>query len=77
MDQLFLCKKDVLYALKYFQDVIEKNMLQLLPGSATIVLETVIAVFNVLSNTLTNDERYPNHMHSCHLKKRFHLYFNL
>ncbi|XP_014662463.1 PREDICTED: guanine nucleotide-releasing factor 2-like [Priapulus caudatus] len=54
MDKLYLCKKDVLYALKYFQDVIEKSMMQLLPGSATIVLETVTAVFSVLGHT--NDD---------------------
>ena len=36
--------KEVQLALKYFQDVVSKNTIEMLPGCATVVLETVLAI---------------------------------
>ena len=36
--------KDVQFALKYFQDVVTKQTYEMLPGCATVVLETVLAI---------------------------------
>lgn len=36
--------KDVQFALKYFQDVVSKQTYEMLPGCATVVLETVLAI---------------------------------
>ena len=44
--------KEVQFALKYFQDVVSKQTYEMLPGCATVVLETVLAiqVFNYRGN---------------------------
>ena len=36
--------KEVQFALKYFQDVVSKCTYEMLPGCATVVLETVLAI---------------------------------
>lgn len=36
--------KEVQFALKYFQDVVSKQTYEMLPGCATVVLETVLAI---------------------------------
>jgi hypothetical protein len=36
--------KEVQFALKYFQDVVSKQTHEMLPGCATVVLETVLAI---------------------------------
>ena len=36
--------KEVQFALKYFQDVVAKQTHEMLPGCATVVLETVLAI---------------------------------
>ena len=36
--------KEVQFALKYFQDVVSKCTFEMLPGCATVVLETVLAI---------------------------------
>ena len=36
--------KDVQFALKYFKDVVTKQTHEMLPGCATVVLETVLAI---------------------------------
>lgn len=43
--------------LRYFQDVVEKNILEMLPGSATVVLETVLNIHSVLRESLVNEKR--------------------
>lgn len=43
-------------ALRYFQDVVEKNTLEMLPGSASVVLETVLAIHSVLRKYLVNEQ---------------------
>ena len=56
VDQLKQDSKKVLQALKYTQDVVDKNILQQLPGSATIVLETIMEVTtNLLGRYLDQD----------------------
>ncbi|XP_054709037.1 LOW QUALITY PROTEIN: rap guanine nucleotide exchange factor 1-like [Uloborus diversus] len=42
--------------LRYFQDVVEKNILEMLPGSATVVLETVLTIHSVLRESLVNEQ---------------------
>lgn len=42
--------KDVQFALKYFQDVVSKQTYEMLPGCATVVLETVLAIKAFASN---------------------------
>ncbi|GFQ75983.1 guanine nucleotide-releasing factor 2 [Trichonephila clavata] len=42
--------------LRYFQDVVEKNILEMLPGSATVVLETVLNIHSVLRESLLNEQ---------------------
>ena len=42
--------KDVQLALKYFQDVVSKETYEMLPGCATVVLETVLAIKAFASN---------------------------
>ncbi len=49
--------KKVFHALRYVQDVVDKNMLQMLPGSATIALETVMEVNQLLNNYFIDQER--------------------
>ena len=36
--------KEVQFALKYFEDVVSKHTYEMLPGCATVVLETVLAI---------------------------------
>ena len=36
--------KEVQFALKYFQDVVSKRTYEMLPGCATVVLETLLAI---------------------------------
>ena len=36
--------KEVQFALKYFHDVVSKHTFEMLPGCATVVLETVLAI---------------------------------
>ncbi|GIY77802.1 guanine nucleotide-releasing factor 2, partial [Caerostris darwini] len=42
--------------LRYFQDVVEKNILEMLPGSATVVLETILNIHSVLRASLLNEQ---------------------
>ncbi|XP_035212636.1 rap guanine nucleotide exchange factor 1-like isoform X3 [Stegodyphus dumicola] len=42
--------------LRYFQDVVEKNILEMLPGSATVVLETVLNIHSALRESLVNEQ---------------------
>ena len=49
--------KDVQFALKYFQDVVSKQTYEMLPGCATVVLETVLSIkvkFDNLSHTFND-----------------------
>ncbi|XP_064617098.1 rap guanine nucleotide exchange factor 1-like isoform X2 [Liolophura sinensis] len=43
-------------SLGYIKEVVDKEKLQILPGSATIVLDTVMEVFTLLSNYFMNQE---------------------
>uniref|UniRef100_T1J7M1 CRK SH3-binding GNRP n=1 Tax=Strigamia maritima TaxID=126957 RepID=T1J7M1_STRMM len=49
-------QKDVQFALRYFQDVVDKNTLEMLPGSATIVLENILAILTLLKNDMVNEQ---------------------
>ncbi|XP_042898882.1 guanine nucleotide-releasing factor 2 isoform X2 [Parasteatoda tepidariorum] len=42
--------------LRYFQDVVEKNILEMLPGSATVILETVFNINSILKESLLNEQ---------------------
>ena len=57
-DRLEQESKKVFQALSYLQDVVDKNILQMLPGSATIVMETIMEVHQLLGKYFINEERY-------------------
>ena len=44
-------------SLKYYQDVVQKGILEMLPGSTTAVLETVVHLHMVLMNRLGGEAR--------------------
>ena len=44
-------------ALKWFQDVVDKRTLQMLPGCATVVLETVMEMHQILANYCISNTR--------------------
>lgn len=51
--------KQLSSALRYFQDVVEKDKLEQLPGSATILLEIVLTGYSELKAYLiSNEQRY-------------------
>lgn len=43
-------------ALRYFQDVVQKNTLEMLPGSATVVLEMVLTIHSILRESFVNEQ---------------------
>ncbi|XP_055331741.1 rap guanine nucleotide exchange factor 1-like [Paramacrobiotus metropolitanus] len=43
-------EKEVFFALRYFQDVVEKNTLELLAGSTTVVIENIFVLDNKLQS---------------------------
>ncbi|XKL68043.1 hypothetical protein PGB90_003534 [Kerria lacca] len=49
--------KQVQFALRYFQDVISKNKLEMLPGNGTIVLETIANIHSVLKSYALDEQR--------------------
>lgn len=63
VDRIDAESKKVFRSLRYIQDVVDKNILQLLPGSATVVLETVMEVYQLLSTYFINQERWANSTH--------------
>ncbi|XP_064650315.1 guanine nucleotide-releasing factor 2-like isoform X3 [Lineus longissimus] len=56
VDRLKQDSMKVFNALKYTQDVVDKNILQQLPGSATIVLETIMDITTRLLNSYFSQE---------------------
>lgn len=46
----------VRYALKFYEDVVVKNTLELVPGSASVVLETVFSILTTLGNVFPAGE---------------------
>ena len=44
------------YALKFYEDVVVKSTLELLPGSASVVLETVFNILTTLGNVFPAGE---------------------
>ena len=44
------------YALKFYEDVVLKNTLEILPGSASVVLETVFNILTTLGNVFPAGE---------------------
>ncbi|XP_065201005.1 guanine nucleotide-releasing factor 2 isoform X2 [Planococcus citri] len=48
--------KQVQFALRYFQDVISKNKLEMLPGNGTIVLETIANIHSVLKSYALDEQ---------------------
>ena len=57
VDRLEHESRKVFQALRYMEDAVNKRILQLLPGAATIVLETIMEVNQLLSNYFTNQDR--------------------
>ena len=57
MDRLEVESRKVFQALQYMEDAVNKKILQLLPGAATIVLETIMEVDQLLSTYFTNQDR--------------------
>jgi hypothetical protein len=57
-DRLDLESKKVFQALGFVKDVIQKDTLIMLSGSATILLETVMDFTNLLNNYVKGDDRY-------------------
>lgn len=55
-DRLEAESRKVFQALGYLQDVIQKNTLQMLSGSATIVLETIMEFSQLCDNYFVNEE---------------------
>lgn len=51
-----ICPLQVKHALKFYEDVIIKNTLELVPGSASIVLETVFSILTTLGNVFPAGE---------------------
>lgn len=49
-------QKQVGNALRYFQDVVDKDTLEMLPGSATVVLENILAIHTMCKNCFTNEQ---------------------
>ena len=47
--------KEVQFALKYFQDVVAKRTHEMLPGCATVVLETLLAIQVTLLGNIRDD----------------------
>ena len=52
-----VCVRQVELSLKYYQDVVQKGILEMLPGSTTAVLETVVHLHMVLMNRLGGETR--------------------
>ena len=52
--------KEVQFALKYFQDVVSKRTYEMLPGCATVVLETVLAIQVSLYNSKKRAKKKKN-----------------
>ena len=48
----------VFQSLHYVQDAVDKGILELLPGSITVVLETVMELNQLLGNYFIDQERY-------------------
>lgn len=57
MEKLDVASKKVFQALRYMEDAVNKHILQLLPGTTTVVLETIMEVVQLLSNYFINQER--------------------
>ena len=50
--------KTVEQTLSYLRDAVKKCIPQLVPGTSTVVLETVLEVHRTISNYLPNEQRY-------------------
>ena len=48
----------VFQSLHYVQDAVDKGILELLPGSITVVLETVMELNQLLGNYFIDQDRY-------------------
>lgn len=50
-EEINYLEKEVYFALRYLQDVVEKNTVELLAGSTTVVIENIFVLDNALQNT--------------------------
>ena len=50
--------KRVLQDLGYIEDVVKKKILQLLPGSTTVVLETFMEFLQTINSYISQNDRY-------------------
>lgn len=57
VDKLKIEVDQVYKSLTYIKEVVDKETLQILPATASAVLETVTGVFSLLSNYFANQER--------------------
>ena len=58
VEKLHLESKKVFQALGYLQGVVDKGILEMLPGSSTIVLETVMELSQLLGNYFVDQDRW-------------------
>ncbi len=57
IEKIELESKKIFQALHYIKDVVDKNILQMLPGSASIVLENILEIHQLLNNYFIDQER--------------------
>ncbi len=57
IEKIELESKKIFQALAYIKDVVDKKILQMLPGSASIVLETILEIHQLLNNYFIDQER--------------------
>ena len=51
-DKLLRCQKDIKSALQYYKVIFEKRFLEKLPGTATVVLESIVSIESIFSACL-------------------------
>ena len=52
LDRISYLEKEVYFAFRYLQDVVEKNTTELLAGSTTVAVENVYVLDSHIQNTL-------------------------
>ena len=71
INQAIVFVKQLSSALRYFQDVVEKDKLEQLSGSATIILEIVLTGYQELKAYLiSNEQRFAQNYHSYKLQNK-------
>ncbi|GAV07928.1 hypothetical protein RvY_17704 [Ramazzottius varieornatus] len=60
LEDISYLEKEVYFALRYLQDVVEKHTTELLAGSATVVIENIFVLDSRIHNTQTYQEQKSN-----------------